>query len=310
MTKGLLVVIGLGGSLALYTAFGVRQVEQAFPPIGNFIAADGLQLHYVDTGSGPPVVLIHGASTNLRDFSSSLVPVLAKENRVLAFDRPGHGYSERPQNHWPHPAAQASYLHAALNALGVERPLLVGHSWSGAVVLAYLLKHPESAAGGVLLAGASHPWKGGVAWTNTLGGIPVLGRLFASTLVHPVGRLMLNSAIAEVFKPESPPSDYVGHTGVLLTLRPRNFLANAEDIRLLSDYLQDQSQRYADIQRPLLLIHGTADDVVPAWNHADRLIKVIPNAKLVRLAQVGHALHHTQTEPIARLIMEFSRSVQ
>ncbi len=310
MVKALIIIAGVAGSLALYTAFRVRQVERTYPPVGRFLHVDGIQLHYIDVGSGRPVVLVHGASTNLRDFTSSLVPMLAKQNRVLAFDRPGYGYSERPRSDWPNPAVQAGYLHKGLVALGIERPLVVGHSWSGAVVMAYLLHHPEDTAGGVLLAGASHPWEGGVAWSNTVAGVPVLGMLFASTLVYPVGQLILESAIAEVFYPESPSSDYLERTGVLLTLRPRNFLANAEDVRRLSDYLHEQSKRYAEIKQPLLIVHGTGDDVVPAWNHADRLVKIIPNTKLVRLEGVGHALHHTQTERIAKLIVEFSRHMQ
>lgn len=307
MKKVLTIIGGLVGLLALYSTFATWQVERAYPPLGHFIEVDGVQLHYIDAGAGQPVVLIHGASTNVRDFTTSLLPGLAEHNRVLAFDRPGHGHSERPVGAWPDPAVQASYLHAALAALGIEHPLLVGHSWSGSMVLAYLLNYPQDAAGGVLLAGGSHPWKGGVAWSNTLAGIPVLGSLFANTLVYPVGQLMLENAIAEVFQPESPSPAYVERTGVMLTLRPRNFLANAEDLRLLSDYLRDQSQRYAEIRQPLLIVHGTEDDIVPAWNHSDRLIKIIPQTKLVRLDGVGHALHHTKTDRITELILEFSR---
>jgi pimeloyl-ACP methyl ester carboxylesterase len=310
MKKALIIIVGLAASLALYSTFGVWQVEHDYPPIGHFIDVDGLQLHYIDSGSGQPVVLIHGASTNIRDFTSSLVPMLAKHNRVLAFDRPGHGYSTRPVGDWPDPAVQASYLRAALDALGIEQPLLVGHSWSGAVVLAYLLNYPQDATGGVLLAGASHPWKGGVAWSNTLAGVPILGSIFASILVYPVGQFMLDNAIAEVFQPESPSPGYVQRTGVMLTLRPDNFLANAEDIRLLSDYLHDQSKRYTEIKQPLLIVHGSGDDVVPAWNHADRLIKIIPGAQLLRLDGVGHALHHTRTAWITKQIADFSRHIQ
>ncbi len=310
MKQALAILVALIGALALYSIFAARQVEQDYPPIGQFVEANGLRLHYLEAGTGPPIVLVHGASTNARDFKASLLPGLAEKHRVLAFDRPGHGYSERPAGDWPNPAIQASYLNAALEKLGIRQPLLVGHSWSGSLVLAYLLNYPDETAGGVLLAGGSHPWKGGVALTNDLAGVPVIGELFANTLVYPVGQLVLKGAIAEVFQPESPSTAYVERTGVMLSLRPQNFLANAQDLRLLSDYLRDQSQHYAKITQPLLIVHGTEDDIVPAWNHSDRLIKIIPQAELVRLDGVGHALHHTRTERITKLIQAFSKRVR
>ncbi len=310
LSRLLLISSVIVGGLALYSAYGAWRIENDYPAVGKFVDAAGLRLHYTDSGSGIPVVLIHGASTNLMDFTASLVPHLFEQNRVLAFDRPGHGYSERPTGPWPDPAAQAGYLHAALAKLGVRKPLLVGHSWSGSLVLAYLLNYSADAAGGVLLAGGSHPWKGGVAWTNTIGGIPVVGTLFAHTLVFPLGQLVLDRAVANVFYPESPPPDYVPRTGVMMTLRPGNYLFNAEDVRRLSDFLEYQSQQYARLHRPVLLIHGAEDHIVPAWNHTDRLIEILPDAEVVRLKGVGHALHHTQTERIAHLISDFSRKVQ
>lgn len=310
LIRVLLIALAFTGVLALYSAYGAWRVEYDYPPVGQFVKAGGLRLHYIDTGAGAPVVLVHGASTTLRDFTTSLVPPLSRHQRVLAFDRPGHGYSERPSGPWPDPAIQARYLHAALTELGVRQPLLVGHSWSGSLVLAYLLNYPGNTAGGVLLAGGSHPWKGGVAWTNEIGGIPLLGKLFAHTLVFPGGQLALENAIADVFHPESPTPDYVQRTGVMLVLRPDNYASNAEDLRRLSDYLDNQSRKYTQLDRPLLMIHGTEDNIVPAWNHTDRLIKILPDAAVVRLDGVGHALHHTQTEQVAHLISDFSRKVQ
>ena len=310
LVRLLLAVAAITATLALYSAYGAWRVEQDYPPVGRFVDAAGLRLHLIDTGHGAPVVLVHGASTTLRDFTSSLVPHLSRQHRVIAFDRPGHGYSERPVGAWPDPAVQARYLHAALAELGVPQPLLVGHSWSGALVLAYLLNHPGDAAGGVLLAGGSHPWQGGVAWTNEIGGMPLLGTLFAHTLLFPAGQLVLDTAIARVFHPESPAPDYVRRTGIELVLRPGNYFANAEDLRRLSDYLDAQSRNYAQIDRPVLLIHGTEDDIVPAWNHTDRLIKILTDVDVVRLAGVGHALHHTRAERVARLISDFSARVQ
>ena len=303
------VLLVLIGSLTIYSAVGAWRIEQAYPPIGEFVDIDGLRIHYLDAGKGQPVVLIHGASTTLQDFTASLFYPLATQYRVIAFDRPGYGYSERPWDSWPDPVQQAELIKQALDRLGVKRAILVGHSWSGSVVLAYMLHYPEAVAGGVLLAGGSHPWKGGVDWIYEVAGWPVIGSLFAATLVYPAGQLMLDQAIDYVFVPNAVPDDYQERAAVRLALRPDTFRANAQDLRELSDFLRGQSQHYSEIKQPLLLISGDADGVVPAWNHADRLIKQIPQAQLVMMKNTGHAPHHVHTEQVVKLIDDFAARI-
>ena len=292
--------------LAVYTHIGASRTEQTYPPIGEFARVEGLRVHYKTAGTGPAIVLVHGASTSLRDFDASILKPLSRTHRVIAIDRPGHGYSDRPPGDWPNPARQARLVHKLLKQLGVEEPLLVGHSWSGSLVLAYLLDFPADAAGGVLLAGGSHAWEGGVAWYNDLATLPVVGDLFARTLVYPLGTLALDGAVARVFHPDPVPGDYQRRTGVRLSLRPEAFLANAEDISMLSDFLAMQSRRYGDIRRPLLMVTGGEDRIVPSWNHADRLSEQVAYAERVELAATGHALHHAYPKRVVELIRAFS----
>ncbi len=301
-TSAVVVLLLMG----LMTRIGAMRTESAFPPIGEFALIDGVKLHYTQRGSGHPIVLIHGASTSLRDFEASLVEPLSQAYRVIAIDRPGHGYSERPNGEWPDPAEQARLIHKLLRQIDADAPLLVGHSWSGSVVLAYLLAYPDAASGGVLLAGGSHPWEGGVAWYNDLAGIPILGELFAWTLAYPLGQLAIDGGIKQVFAPNPVPRDYKHNTGVELSLRPHAFLANAEDVRLLSGFLATQSQRYAEIKHPLLLFTGTQDDIVPAWNHADRLQGQVDRIERIDLQDTGHALHHARVEQVASAIDKFA----
>jgi pimeloyl-ACP methyl ester carboxylesterase len=309
MKKWLLIFVALLGSLAIYTVIGTARTEESFPPIGQFVQVDGVRMHYNETGRGPPVVLIHGASTSLRDFDASIAGPLSRSHRVIAVDRPGHGYSERPPGDWIDPARQARLIRGLLARIGVHDPLLVGHSWSGSVVLAYLLDYPEEAVGGVLLAGGSHPWEGGVAWHVDLAGLPVLGEVFARTLAYPLGKLAIESAVEGVFAPNQVPEDYTGRTGILLSLRPETFLANAQDVRLLSDFLAGQSKRYGEISHPLLLVTGEKDTIVPAWNHAARLTRQIPGAVRVEFPDTGHALHHTHPARVVDLIETFSDQI-
>jgi pimeloyl-ACP methyl ester carboxylesterase len=201
---------------------------------------------------------------------------------------------------------QARLLHGLLEQLDIRNPVLVGHSWSGSVVLAYLLAYPDSTSGGVLLAGGTHPWEGGVAWYNDLAGLPVLGDLFAWTLTYPAGRLMIDAAIEEVFDPNAVTYEYRARTGIELSLRPATFLANAEDVRRLSDFLAGQSQRCGQIERPLLLLTGREDEIVPSWNHADRLQKQVKDVERIDFVHTGHALHHVHPERVANAISRFA----
>lgn len=305
----LLILISLFSGLAVYSAVGAWRIEQAFPPLGKFVEIEGVKLHYVDIGEGPAVVLIHGASSTLRDFTASILRPLSLNYRVIAFDRPGYGYSERPEGRWPDPALQASLIHRALQELEVEQPLIVGHSWSGSVVLAYLLAYPADATGGVLLAGSSHSWQGGVDWTSHIAGWPVVGRLFASTIVYPIGQIVIDEAIKTVFSPNPVTSGYKKRTGAFLALRPDTFRANAEDLRELSDFLSRQSRRYKEITEPVLLITGDSDNIVPAWNHAERLVEQLPLVELIVLKNTGHAPHHSHPDQIVDLIRGFAERV-
>ena len=307
--KGLIIVVAISTLLAIYTAIATWQVQRAYTPIGQQIEVQGIRLHYVDVGKGSAIVLLHGASASLRDFSASIMDDLAINHRVIAFDRPGYGYSERPVDGWPDPSRQAALFHEALQKIGAEKPFIVGHSWAGSVVLAYILDYPKDVQGGILLAGATNPWKGDVSWPVNVVGLPVVGDFFSATIVFPLGQILLDSIISRVFHPETPTLEYRAKTGAILALRPSAFQASAEDIRMLSKYLAGQSLRYNEIENPLLLVTGENDTIVPAWNHAERLVNRLPHAKIVELEGAGHILHHSHRTEVVRLITDFVKQV-
>ncbi len=308
IVAGLCTVFAAIAGLYLFSRWELSRLEALYPPIGERIRVDGFQLHYLEAGSGPAVVLIHGSSTNLRDFTASIFEPLTRTCRVVAFDRPGHGYSTYPRQFWMNPEEQAAAIQDALNQLGIERAVWLGHSWAGAVVMAGLLKFPREVRGGVLLSGAAYHWHDGVDWSNHIVDIPVIGQLFTRAVLTPVGRLLMDRMIAAAFVPNRPPLNYRQRTGVDLILRPSQFTVNGRDVRLLSDFLAQQSKRYTEIEQPLLMIHGREDDVVPAWNHADRLIGIMPQAVLNELSATGHAPHHVRTDEVTRQIARFACS--
>lgn len=299
-----LVPLGLL-SLAMLSAWGRGQIEREFPPVGRMIEVDGQRLHVLDQGEGPALILVHGASSNLNDFAASILPELARTHRVLAFDRPGYGYSERGDEDWPDPQRLADLLLTAAQQLGAEQPVMIGHSWAGSVVMSALVHYPERLRAGVLLSGVAGHWAGSVDWTYDLGALPLIGPLFAHTLVYPAGKRLLPSAVTTVLAPNPVPEGYVEGIAAPLALRASSFLHNVQDMRLLSEYMQTLSPRYREIQRPLLVIHGEADELVPYWNHGQRLEPVIGSLQVAMLPGVGHAPHHAAPDAVIQSLRGF-----
>src|SRR6056297_985370 len=152
-------------SLALLWAYAQHRArlhearaEAAFPPQGQFIEVNGHRVHALTMGEGPDVVLIHGASGNIRDMTHSLAPRLAKRYRVTIFDRPGLGYTDRINITGATIRQQADLLSAAARQIGLEAPIVMGHSYGGAVALAWGVHQPQYISALVPLASPSHPW--------------------------------------------------------------------------------------------------------------------------------------------------------
>ena len=132
--------------------------EAAYPPSGEIIDVEGTKIHAVVKGSGPDLVLIHGASGSARDLTFSLVDKLAADYRVITFDRPGFGYSDRLAPKGETIFAQAGILKKAAAQLGATAPIVVGQSYGGSVALAWATKHPEDLSALVTLAAPALPW--------------------------------------------------------------------------------------------------------------------------------------------------------
>ena len=300
-------VAAVFGGLAAYSAYGVRGVERAHPPGGRFVEVAGGRLHLLELGpaDAPAVVLLHGASGNLADMRVALGDRLAAAHRVILVDRPGHGWSDRPDGPADaSPARQAALIHQALERIGVTRPIMVGHSWSGVLATAYVLAYPRSVAGLVLLAPVTHPWPGGVGWYNPLLTTPVVGPLFARAIAWPLGRLLAGPAVKAVFTPQEPPPDYRERAAVDLVLRPKELIANAEDLNGLKAFVTAQAPHYPEILAPVIVITGDRDTTVSPRIHSEAIAAVLPRVKLIVLPGMGHMLHHAAAERVIAAIDE------
>ena len=287
----MIVVLAVAG-LALATQVGVALVQRAFPPQGRMIDVAGARLHVVELGpcdaAGPPVVLLHGASSNLRVMQHPVGDRLAGSRRVILIDRPGHGWSTRDRVADSTPEVQGRMIVEALSRLGVERAIVVAHSWAGALGLRMALDHPDRVAGLVLLAPVAYPWPGGVGRINQVVSTPLVGALFAHTITLPLGCLVSEAGARGVFAPQPLPADFVRDSATPLLLRPREFIANARDLVTLKGAVVVQAPRYAEIKAPITIISGDADKTVSTGIHSRPLAAAAPNARLIVLPGMGH----------------------
>lgn len=293
----LIVVAALAVLAALATQVGALLAERNHPPGGMMVGADGGMLHVVEIGprdaAGLPIVMLHGASSNLEVMRQPVGERLAQHHRVILIDRPGHGWSMRSRLEDSTPEIQGRMIAQALQELGVGKAIFVAHSWAGALGLRIALDQPQMVAGLVLLAPVAYPWPGGVGRYNKLINTPVIGPLLAHTITLPLGLLLAEPGARGVFLPQPMPHDFVKNTATTLLLRPREFMANARDLVTLKAAVAEQAPRYAEIKAPITIIAGDeSDKTVSTRIHSRPLAATVPDAKLIVLPGVGHMVQN------------------
>jgi len=259
----------------------------------------------VSAGDGAPVVLLHGNPGSVRDFTPMLLPALASRYRVIAFDRPGHGYSERPSASGTTPAEQARLIREALRQMGVDRPIVVGHSWGGALALVYALRYPGDVAGLVVIGARAFPTASDGGPVYALARAPVIGALFRHTLLGPVGGRILERRLAAAYAPD-PPDEAHRAAARALWLRPGQSAATVWDTRNLNEELRSASDRYRHITVPTAILVGEAD----AGGHESvTLSRAIPSAELVVLRQTGHQIPLTRPGAVTDAVRQVEARV-
>ena len=307
-----LVLALIAAVLALFTRLFRGWVEARYPPVGRFVRVGGDDIHVLEAGAGTPVVMIHGASSNLREWTASIFDDVAARHRAVALDRPGFGWSTRRADNAHDPRVQARLCRQAFRALELERPILVAHSWAGGLALAYALEFPEETGGILFLSGVSHPWPGGVGWEHEAASVPLLGRVFAWTLVAPGYFVRADAGIRNVFRPNRPPDHYRETAATALYGRPATFLANAADLTRLKPIVREMAPHYPQIETPLIALTGDEDHVIYTDLHTPPLVAKVPDAELDVLKGVGHMPHHvapdTVLAAIDRLVRERAKA--
>lgn len=287
-----------------YSHLKLSQYERGYPPIGKFVNLDEAVLHYVEQGTGMPVVLIHGSDGILQDFTMSLFQDVSKEFNTFSFDRPGHGYSERLNDEALNVEVNARMLHQAVQRLNIKKPILVGHSYGGSVALKYAIDYPDSLSGLVLLAPGAFQVSSFIHPMYYIPQIPVLGTLFLNTLLVPVGEVAQPAMIKPAFFPESTPADYL-ETYQAFSLRPEQFKNFAEETRNHGKDMDELSNDYKKITAPTIIIAGDSDKISKAENHAYPLHEAITDSRLIILKNTGHQVHHQHPN----IVLEAIRSI-
>jgi len=288
----------LGGvmvCLACLTVYRARKftekAERDTPPIGQFIDVEGTPVHYVKQGSGPALVMLHGAGGHVKDFTFDNVARFAKDFTVIAFDRPGHGYTPILENPGASLAQQAHLIEQALDKLGIQNAIIMGFSYGGSLALHLATHYKELTKGLVLISAVSMPWPGNIHLNYRIMSKPVIGPALMAVSTAYFGDAFFRANYATVFDPRNAPNGYLDHVGVNMSVRFKFFVENARQLNNLRPQVVKQSNLYSKMDIPIELIHGDLDTSVPVQFHAKEFLKIVPHANLVVVENMGHGTH-------------------
>ena len=285
-----------------------KLTERRNPPIGTIIQCDGVRLHYIERGDpeAPCVVLLHGNGSMLQDFLiSGLIDLLAQSHRVVCFDRPGFGFSQRPRSRiWDAPA-QAALLAKALNQLGISEPVVLGHSWGTLVAVALSLRKDYPVRGLVLASGYYFPTPRWDVWLMSGPAVPVLGDLVSYTVAPLISWAILPAAFRKIFAPRAVPQRFKNQFPSSLALRPKQLRAAAEESALLVPTAAAFQALYPNIGCPVRILHGAEDGVIEPQQARD-LHRAMRRSELRLIQNAGHMVTHADPGAVAAAVNSLS----
>src|SRR3954451_518099 len=299
----LLVLVVASVAAAVYAVVQARAAEHKTPPIGPFLEVDGVRLHYLEQGQGDPVVLIHGNGGLIQDLTASgLVDGLSGHHRVVVFDRPGFGYSTRSRGRIWTPRAQAEVLEKALDQLGVEHAIVLGHSWGTMVAVSLALRFPSRVRALVLASGYYFPTARLDIPLLSFPAVPVLGDVMRYTVLPLLGRLLLPRIVRDLFEPAPVPERFDRLFPAEMALRPSQLRASAAETALMLPAVMELQACYRDLKVPVTIAAGTEDKRVDVGRQSRRLHDEIPQSRFIALPGLGHMLTHLAPDQVMRAV--------
>lgn len=270
------------------------------------VTPEGRRIAYVEAGAGPAVVLVHGTLMTADDMRLGPLDALARRHRCIAFDRPGHGWSDFCRGADGSLWSQAATLRDAVRALGLARPVLCGHSYGAAVALAYGLAHPAEIAGVVALGPICFPEP---RLEQALFGpraLPGPGDLLSEVLGVTLDPVLLPALWRAMFLPQAMPEGFAAAFPFARAGRPEQIVAEAENAVALWADLTRSALAYRRCAVPVRILCGSADIVVNTATQGALAAALIPGARLAILPGVGHMLHHVDPERVAAAVAELA----
>jgi pimeloyl-ACP methyl ester carboxylesterase len=297
--------VGALALAALSNRHLANKAERENPPTGKFLDVDGVRLHYVERGEGEPLVLLHGNGSMIQDFETSgLIDLAAKTYRVIVFDRPGFGHSDRPRGGTIWTAdAQADLLHDALRMIGVSRAIVLGHSWGASVAVALALKYEPMVKALVLASGYYYPTVRADVVALSGPAVPVLGDIVRFTVSPIVGRLMWPLLMRKIFGPAGVPKKFEGFPSEM-ALRPSQIRASAAESALMVPGAFALREEYGTLRMPVVIIAGENDRVIDINDQSAELHRALPQSVFRPVPKMGHMIHQTATGEVMAAIHE------
>jgi pimeloyl-ACP methyl ester carboxylesterase len=298
------VIAGALAASAMLNRQLAKKAQRDNPPAGRFIEVNGVRIHYVERGAGRPLVLFHGNGSMIQDFESSGLIELAAENyRVIVFDRPGYGHSERPRNVVWTPDAQAELFFEALRQLGVCSALVLGHSWGASVAVSLALKHPQFVEALILASGYYFPTPRADFLAMATPAIPGFGDVLSHTVSPLVSRLVWPLLLKVIFGPRSVPAKFDGFPKEM-AVRPSQIHASAAESALMIPNALAASGEYGNLKMPVIIIAGVEDRLIDTDQQSGRLHEEVRQSRLHRVPGSGHMVHQTATSSVMSAIDE------
>lgn len=298
------VAVAALAAMALVNRHFAKQAERDNPPAGRFLDVDGVRLHYVERGSGEPLVLLHGNGSMIEDFESSgLIELAAKNFRVIVFDRPGFGHSDRPRNVVWTPDAQAALIRHALERLNISNAIVLGHSWGASVAVALALNYPDLVRGLVLASGYYYPTARPDVIAMGMPALPLIGDILSNTLSPLISRAIWPLMLAKIFGPRSVPKKF-GAFPKEMALRPSQIRASAAEAALMIPDAFRMRKQYAQLKMPVVIIAGVDDRLIDIDTQSARLHSDISQSRFHRIAGNGHMIQQTATDRVMSAIRE------
>ncbi|MCG2626773.1 alpha/beta hydrolase [Bradyrhizobium sp. WYCCWR 13023] len=303
--SALIATAGVMAATAIVNRRLADKAQRDNPPQGRFIDIDGVRLHYVERGTGRPLVLFHGNGSMIQDFESSgLIDLAARDYRVIVFDRPGFGHSLRPRNVVWTPAAQADLFKDALAHLGVEKAIVLGHSWGASVAVSLASRHPAMVEALVLASGYYFPTARTDAMMAMAGpAIPGFGDILSHTISPILSRLMWPAMLRQLFGPKSVPQKFDGFPKAL-AVRPSQLRAGAAEAALMVPAAMLSAKAYGELAMPVTILAGEDDRLIDIDEQSGRLHDEIKHSKMHRVPNAGHMIQQSDTADLMAAVDE------